>query len=34
MGEFRGYRRNEGLFERFPERVTWARVTLSQNELR
>jgi hypothetical protein len=33
MGEFRGYRRNEGLFESFPERVTWARVTLTQDEL-
>jgi hypothetical protein len=33
MGEFRGYRRNEGLFESFPERVAWERVTLTQNEL-
>jgi hypothetical protein len=33
MGALRGYRRNEGLFESFPERVTWARVTLTQDEL-
>lgn len=33
MGEFRGYRRNEDLFESFPESVAWARVTLTQNEL-
>jgi hypothetical protein len=33
LGEYRGYRRNEGLFEGFPKRVTWERVALTQNEV-
>jgi hypothetical protein len=33
MGEFRGYQRNEGLFEGFPKCVAWERVALTHNEL-
>jgi hypothetical protein len=33
MGDFRGYRRNQGLFERFPEELSWYRAALTHDEL-
>jgi len=33
LGEFRGYRRNAGLFIGFPDRVVWYRASLSPDEL-
>jgi hypothetical protein len=33
LGEFRGYRRDESLFEDFPEYMAWERVALTQDEL-
>jgi len=33
LGEFRGYRRNAGLFIGFPERVEWYRAALTPEEL-
>lgn len=33
LGDFRGYKRNHGLFQDFPQQVTWQRVALAQDEL-
>jgi len=33
LGEFRGYKRNEELFESFPNDVRWYRVLLDRNDL-
>ena len=33
LGDFRGYKQNRGLFERFPDGVSWNRVALSKDEL-
>lgn len=33
LSEFRGYQRNEGMFEGFPNDVAWARVAISSTEL-
>jgi hypothetical protein len=33
LSEFRGYQRNEGMFEGFPNDVTWARFAISSLEL-
>ncbi len=33
LSEFRGYQRNEGMFESFPNNVAWARFAISSLEL-
>ncbi len=33
LGDFRGYRRNESIFQWFPDVVSWERVILSRDEL-
>lgn len=34
LGEFRGYRKNFGLFENFPDKVVWYEATISPEELK